>query len=65
MGSKTIKLSWDLLNENTLGKLTMLNFYIMDGESPLIVGLDVNIFADTMNRGEPAGIIFQSPGDTK
>lgn len=50
--------------EDTCGKPTMLTFDLVEGESPLIVGLDIKRYADTLNRHEPPLIIFKRPTDT-
>lgn len=62
--AKKIKWSWDLMVEDMDGKPTMLTFDLVEGRSPLIIGLDVKRHADTMNRAETPSIVFRRPCDT-
>lgn len=44
---------------------TDLMFYLVDGSSPPIIGLDVKKYSDTQNRQKPSQIIFQRTCDTR
>lgn len=40
-------------------KLIMMKFELVEGESQLIVGLDVKKYSDTINRGESPMKVFR------
>lgn len=42
-----------------------LEFDLVDGQSPLIVGLDASQYADTCNRSAPRTMIIKRPQDTR
>ena len=42
----------------------MIPFDLVNGRSPLLIGLDIKRYADTLNRTSPSSIIFQRPEDT-
>lgn len=42
----------------------MLSFELVDGISPLIIGMDVRRYSDSTNRESPHTITFQRPHDT-
>lgn len=61
--AKTVICIWNLTVLDNNGKSTELSFELVEGESPLIVGLDTKEHADTLNRSHPRKIIFQRPCD--
>lgn len=44
-------------------KPTYLTFHIVEGQSPLLIGLDIKEFADTLNIGDQKRIIINRPSD--
>lgn len=64
LDAKSRTWKWDLMVEDGYGKPNVMKFDLVEGKSPLIIGLDVKRYADTLNRGEPPRIVFRRPFDT-
>lgn len=62
-GARPILCSWDLKVSDAHGKPTTFTFDLVEGESPLILGLDVKRFANTDNLAAPPYIRFKRPQD--
>ena len=63
-GAKPIKHTWDLTINDINGKPTLISFDLVNGRSPLLVGLDIKRYADTLNRTTPSTLVFKRPEDT-
>lgn len=62
--AKDIIYTWRLTVNDIYEKPTTFSFDLVDGYSPLIVGLDLKQHSDTINRCKRKHIIFQRPYDT-
>ena len=62
--AKPIHYTWDLSVNDINSKHTVMTFDLVEGFSPIIVGLDVKRLSDTVNRQTPSFIVFQRPTDT-
>lgn len=60
---KTVVATWHLRTSDMNGKPTIIPFDIVEGESPLILGLDVKRFADTINLAQPSILKIKRPSD--
>lgn len=45
------------------GRPTILNFNLVEGDSPLIIGLYTKQYTDTLNKASPRRVIFKPPCD--
>ena len=61
---KRVLYNWRVTVNDIHGNPTAFVFDLVDGESPLIVGLNLKKHADTLNRARPPRICFQRPCDT-
>lgn len=61
--AKEIQCTWELTVMDVNQHPVTLSFDLVNGSSPLIIGLDVKQHADTCNRKYPRTITFQRPGD--
>lgn len=64
LNEKSITWTWDLMVEDVYEKPTVLKFELVEGKSPLIIGLDVKRYEETLNRVESTRIVFRRPSDT-
>ncbi len=61
---KPIVATWTLVVQDSGNRPTAIKFDLVNGESPLIVGLDVKRYSDTINTTKPSWIEFKRPSDT-
>lgn len=61
--AKPIKCTWGLTVMDTRNLPVTFTFDLVEGDSPLIVGLDFKQYADTYNRDEPRMVKFKRPHD--
>lgn len=61
--AKPIRCSWTLTVLDAEGKPLSLTFDLVSGDSPLIVGLDVTQYTNTMNLSRPRYVTFHRPED--
>jgi len=64
LDAKLIECSWTLTLFDLNGRQTSLTFDLVQGRSPLILGLDVKEFSNTLNLKENPYIEFKRPFDT-
>lgn len=57
--------TWDLYVIDANGRNTTLTFDLVDGESPLLIGLDVKRHSDTINIDGHSRIVIKRPHDEK
>jgi len=62
--AKPIVASWYLTVDDVYHKPTTLVFDMVEGTSPLIIGLDVKRFSNTNNIRDPSTINFERPTDS-
>ena len=62
--AKPIQYTWDLSVDDINCKYTVMTFDLVEGFSPMLVGLDVKRHSDTVNGQTPSFIVFQRPTDT-
>lgn len=65
LGAKPIVCSWTLTIHDVTGKPTALTFDLVQGNSPLIVGMDVRAYCNTYNLGDQKYISLKRPTDTQ
>lgn len=63
--AKIVKCSWSVTTHDIKGLPTTLTFDLVDGESPLILGLDVKRYANTYNLSSPPYVEFRRPSDNR
>lgn len=61
--AKPIRCTWELTLMDRHNRPVTFTFDLVDGESPLIVGLDFKRYANTYNRDMPRMIQFKRPSD--
>lgn len=57
--------SWYLTIYDVNRHPVTMTFNLVDGQSPLIVRMDIRNFSDTCNRTWPPTIMFKGPGDVR
>lgn len=62
--AREVIVTWYLTINDRNGNATTLPFDLVEGRSPLILGLDVKQYSNTLNRQDPPVIEFQRPSDT-
>lgn len=62
--AKPVQYQWKLTLNDVRGQPTTFSFDLVQGVSPLIIGLDKKRNADTLNRSKTRRICFQRPCDT-
>lgn len=65
LGAKPIVRSWTLTVHDVTEKPTALTFDLVQGSSPLIVGMDVRAYCNTYNLGSQRYILMKRPTDTE
>lgn len=60
---KPIMRTWTILTMDVNDRPTSLCFDLVDGVSPLLVGLDIKRYADTVNTEEPTVLLIKRPTD--
>lgn len=63
--AKQIRCTWELTVMDAHNWPVTFTFDLVDGRSPLIIGLDLKQYADTYNRDMPRIILFRRPGDVR
>ena len=63
LDAKLIRHSWTLTIPDRYGIPLSLTFDLTEGDDPLVVGLDVKEYADTINRGRERVLITERPDD--
>lgn len=61
---RPVQCTWTLTVNDENGKPTAIPFDLIEGNAPLIVGLDLKRHADTVNRSSTTFVTFQRPTDT-
>lgn len=56
--------TWDMLIENDCGKSAMMTSELLDRESPLIIGMDVQSYCNTLIIDKTSRFVLQRPNDT-
>lgn len=64
-GARQVKCKWELTVMDNADWPVTLKFDLVEGRSPLIVGMDVKKFADTCNRATPSTLTFKRPNDVR
>ena len=62
---KPIVAAWSMVVNDVENRPTVIEFDLVRGESPLIMGLDIKRYADTVNSDSPSWIRFKRPCDTR
>lgn len=62
--ARPIVYTWNMVEMDTRNQSTAIAFDLVEGESPLIVGMDVKRYADTYNKTRPPTIVIKRPSDT-
>lgn len=61
--SKPVVASWNLTINDLNKKSTVFVFDLVEGDSPLIIGLDIRRYCNTDNLSKPSTISFKMPTD--
>lgn len=64
-GARPIKCTWHVTVMDTCGWPVTFEFDLVEGNSPLIIGLDLKRYSDTCNRSTPRTITFKRPNDVR
>lgn len=64
-GARPIKCTWEITVMDAANWPVSLIFDLVEGKSPIILGMDIKRFSDTCNRTTPTTIKFKRPEDVR
>lgn len=63
--AKPVEYQWTVTVNDVHKKPTSFCFDLVDGDSPMIIGLNLKKYSDTINRGTPNRLCFKRPSDNE
>lgn len=61
--AKPVKVFWNFTTHDMNGRPATLSFDIVEGRSPIIIGLDLKRYSDTRNMPKESNLTFQRPSE--